>query len=43
LYAIGRNGQCGLEPDKIEENLTRLFNLIIDTIPPPKYEVGKPF
>ncbi len=38
LYAIGKEGKCGEEPDKLDENLNKLFELIIKIMPPPRYE-----
>jgi GTP-binding protein len=38
LYAIGRDGRCGEEPDKLDNDLHKLFELIIKTMPPPRYE-----
>ena len=37
LYAIGKFGHCGPEPDQLDDNLSRLFNLIIEQVPAPKY------
>ena len=38
LYAIGKEGKCGKEPDKLDNNLHKLFELIIKFMPPPRYE-----
>jgi GTP-binding protein len=38
LYAIGKEGKCGEEPDKLDDDLNKLFELIIKIMPPPRYE-----
>ena len=43
LYAIGKEGKCGESPDKLDDSLKQLFELIIKTIPPPKYLTKESF
>ncbi|WP_144684389.1 translational GTPase TypA [Desulfobotulus alkaliphilus] len=43
LYAIGRDGVAGPEPDQLGEDLTLLFETILDRIPPPKVNPEGPF
>ena len=38
LYAIGKEGKCGEAPDKLDDNLHKLFELIIKIMPPPRYK-----
>ena len=43
MYASGRDGWCAKELDDPRENLHPLLNLILDHVPPPNVEEGKPF
>lgn len=43
LYASGRDGWCALELDHPRENLSPLLDLVLDHVPPPSVEEGKPF
>ena len=43
LYAIGRDGVAMTELDGARVDLTPLFKCIIDNIPAPLYDPGKPF
>ena len=38
LYAIGKEGKCGEAPDKLDNDLNKLFELIVNYMPPPRYE-----
>lgn len=43
LYASGRAGWCARELDQPRENLHPLLDLILEHVPAPKVEEGKPF
>ncbi len=43
LYAIGKEGRCGLAPDRLEGNLSLLLDAIIAHIPAPHYDDAQPF
>lgn len=43
LYASGRSGWCVKELDDSRENLNPLLNLILEHVPKPTVEEGKPF
>ncbi len=43
LYASGRDGWCARELDDPRENLHPLLDLILEHVPEPKVEEGKPF
>ncbi len=44
LYAVGRDGWCVRDMDKDErKDLTPLFNLILEHVEPPKFDVNAPF
>ncbi|MCB1590888.1 MAG: translational GTPase TypA [Alphaproteobacteria bacterium] len=43
LYASGRSGWCARELDDPRENLHPLLDLILEHVPAPKVEEGKPF
>lgn len=43
LYASGRDGWCAKELDDPRENLHPLLDLILEHVPAPKVEEGKPF
>lgn len=42
VYASAREGIAGIESDKLEENLSPLFNVILEHIPAPVVEVDSP-
>lgn len=42
VYAIGLTGVAGLDPEAMTEDLTPLFDMIVDEIPAPVVEVGEP-
>ncbi len=43
LYATGRDGLAKFELEDKNENLNPLFDTIVDQIPPPAHDPGKPF
>ena len=43
LYASGRDGWCVKELDDPRENLHPLLDLVLEHVPPPTVEEGKPF
>lgn len=43
LYASGRDGWCARELDDPRENLHPLLDLVLEHVPPPHVEDGKPF
>jgi len=43
LYASGRNGYAGTDPDAREGTLTPLFQKIVDHVPPPALDADAPF
>jgi len=43
IYASALNGYAGLEEDNMAEDMTPLFQMIVDKVPPPAVDVGKPF
>lgn len=43
LYASGRDGWCTKELDDPRENLSPLLDLVLEHVPPPTVEEGKPF
>ena len=43
LYAIGREGIAQKTAEEIGQNLTPLFQAILDEIPPPAYDPNEPF
>jgi GTP-binding protein len=43
LYASGRNGWCARELDDPRENLHPLLDLVLEHVPAPAVEEGKPF
>ena len=43
LYASGRDGWCAKELDDPRENLHPLLDLVLEHVPPPQVEDGKPF
>lgn len=43
VYASGINGIAGLEPDNLSDDMTPLFETIVDIVEPPKVDVDGPF
>ena len=43
LYAIGRDGRAGFDPDDLAPDLTPLFETILEHVPPPAGEAEGPF
>ena len=43
LYASGRDGWAGSSPDETRDDLTPLFQTILDAVPPPGSDVEGPF
>ena len=43
IYTSALNGVAGLEPDEIKEDMSPLLDLIVEKVPSPKVDVGKPF
>jgi GTP-binding protein len=43
LYASGRDGWCAKQLEDPRENLHPLLDIVLDYVPPPKVELGKPF
>ena len=43
IYASALNGVAGPEPDELSEDMTPLFQMIVDRVPPPKVDVDGPF
>jgi len=43
VYASALNGVAGLEPDNIAEDMTPLFQMIVDKVKPPKVDLDGPF
>ncbi|HEX3807711.1 MAG TPA: translational GTPase TypA [Gaiellaceae bacterium] len=42
VYTVARDGKAGLDPNALGDDLTALFETILDTIPPPSYEPDHP-
>ena len=42
IYAIGLDGKAGIESESLNDDLTPLFEMIVDQIPPPQVEVDAP-
>src|SRR4051795_9907021 len=42
VYTIARDGRAGLAPDALAEDLTPLFDTLLETIPPPSYDPDHP-
>lgn len=42
VYAVGLTGVAGLEPDNLANDLSPLFNVIIDEIPAPEIDLDQP-
>ncbi len=43
IYASALNGVAGLSPDAMAEDMSPLFQMIVDRVPPPKVDVDGPF
>lgn len=43
VYASALNGVAGLDPDDIAEDMTPLFQMIVDKVQPPKVDTEGPF
>lgn len=43
VYASALNGVAGLDPDDIAEDMTPLFQMIVDKVQPPKVDLDGPF
>ncbi|MGN0922301.1 MAG: translational GTPase TypA [Cellvibrio sp.] len=43
VYASALNGVAGLDPDDIAEDMTPLFQMIVDKVNPPKVDLDGPF
>ena len=43
VYASALNGVAGLDPDNIAEDMTPLFQMIVDKVQPPKVDLDGPF
>jgi GTP-binding protein len=43
VYASALNGVAGLDPDNIAEDMTPLFQMIVDKVQPPKVDIDGPF
>ena len=43
IYASALNGVAGLDPDNIAEDMTPLFQMIVDKVQPPKVDLDGPF
>ncbi|RYZ81415.1 MAG: GTP-binding protein, partial [Moraxellaceae bacterium] len=42
IYASALNGIAGLSPDDMAEDMTPLFQMIVDKVPPPKVDIDGP-
>src|SRR5690606_36456622 len=43
VYASALNGVAGLDPDNIAEDMTPLFQMIVDKVKPPEVDLDGPF
>ncbi|MEN0039438.1 MAG: translational GTPase TypA [Cellvibrio sp.] len=43
IYASALNGVAGLDPENIAEDMTPLFQMIVDKVQPPKVDLDGPF
>ena len=43
VYTSALNGIAGLEVDELQEDMTPLFQMIVDQVPPPSVEPDRPF
>jgi GTP-binding protein len=42
VYTIARDGKAGLDPNALADDLTPLFETLLETIPPPSYDPDHP-
>ncbi|HMW72589.1 MAG TPA: GTP-binding protein, partial [Cellvibrionaceae bacterium] len=42
IYASALNGVAGLSPDELASDMTPLFQMIVDKVPPPKVDIDGP-
>jgi GTP-binding protein len=42
VYTIARDGKAGLDPNTLADDLTPLFETLLETIPPPSYDPDHP-
>jgi GTP-binding protein len=42
IYTIARDGRAGLDPSALADDLTPLFETLLETIPPPSYDPDHP-
>jgi GTP-binding protein TypA/BipA len=42
VYTIARDGKAGLDPNELADDLTPLFETLLETIPPPSYDPEHP-
>src|SRR5260221_4776196 len=42
VYTIARDGKAGLDPNDLADDLTPLFETLLETIPPPSYDPTHP-
>src|SRR3954464_13117987 len=42
VYTAARDGKAGLDPNALDDDLTVLFQTILETIPPPSYDPDHP-
>jgi GTP-binding protein len=42
VYANARAGRAGPAPDELADDLTPLFDVLLDAVPPPSYDPGHP-
>lgn len=42
IYAVALDGKAGTDPDALEDNLTPLFDAIIEHVPPPEIDADGP-
>jgi len=43
LFSNGRDGTCGLDPDKLDGDLHRLLDIMVEHVPAPTYDDSEPF
>ncbi len=43
IYASALNGVAGPEPDQLADDMTPLFQMIVDKVAPPEVEIDRPF
>jgi GTP-binding protein TypA/BipA len=42
VYTVARDGKAGLDPTELADDLTPLFETLLETIPPPTYDPNQP-